>query len=118
MYVNGFVIPVPADKKDAYTKVAEDWWPIALDHGALSQVECWEEDVPDGKQTDFRRAVNLQPGEKVVFSWVTWPDRATADLAHDKMMADPRMEAFTTPEPFDAARMIFGGFSLLVVRQA
>jgi len=114
MYVQGFIIPVPEGSRDAYRKVAEDFWPIAKDYGALSQVETWEADVPDGKQTDFRRAVALQPGEKVVFSWMTWPDKVTADAAHEKMMSDPRMEAMGTDMPFDGKRMVFGGFEPLV----
>jgi uncharacterized protein YbaA (DUF1428 family) len=118
MYVNGFLVPVPADKKAVYKDAAEKFWEIAKDYGALSQVEAWEADVKDGKLTDFRRAVNLEPGEKVVFSWMTWKDRATADAAHEKMMTDPRMKAFGEQMPFDGKRMIFGGFEPLVVKEA
>ena len=118
MYINGFIVPVPADKKAAYKDVAERFWEIAKDFGALSQVETWEADVKDGTLTDFRRAVNLEPGEKVVFAWMTWPDRTTADSAHEKMMTDPRMEAFGKQMPFDGKRMVFGGFEPLVVREA
>ena len=118
MYISGFVVPVPADKKDEYRDIAERFWEIAKDYGALTQVETWEADVKDGKHTDFRRAVDLQPGEKVVFSWMIWKDRATADASHEKMMTDPRMEAFGTGMPFDGKRMIFGGFEPLVVREA
>ena len=115
MYVQGFVIPVPEVNKEAYRDVAEKFWAMAKDFGALSQVECWEDDVKDGKQTDFRRAVALEDGEKVVFSWMTWPDKATADAAHEKMMADERMQtAFGNPDgsdmPFDGKRMVIGGF--------
>jgi uncharacterized protein YbaA (DUF1428 family) len=118
MYINGFVVPVPADKKAEYKKVAEMFWEIAKDYGALSQIEAWEADVKDGKLTDFRRAVNLEAGEKVVFSWMTWKDRASADASHEKMMADPRMKEFDQAMPFDGKRMIFGGFEPLVVREA
>lgn len=118
MYINGFIVPVPADKKLEYKVVAEKFWEIAKDYGALSQVEAWEADVKDGTLTDFRRAVNLEPGEKVVFSWMTWNDRATADAAHDKMMADPRMKEFGEQMPFDGKRLVFGGFDPLVVREA
>jgi len=118
MYVQGFVVPVPAEKKAEYQRIAEQFWEIARDYGALSHVEAWEADVKDGQQTDFRRAVDLKPGEKVVFSWVTWKDRATADASQDKLMSDPRMEAMGTEMPFDAKRMIFGGFEPLVVREA
>lgn len=118
MYVQGFLIPVPEDKKAEYKDIAEKFWEIAKDFGALSQIECWEADIKDGKYTDFRRAVDLKPGEKVVFSWMTYPDRATADASHEKMMADPRMAQFGTEMPFDGKRMIFGGFEPLVVREA
>ena len=76
MYMQGFIVPVPADKQDAYKDVAEKFWPIAHDNGAIEHVETWEADVSDGKQTDFRRAVALKDGEKVVFAWVAWPDKA------------------------------------------
>ncbi|MET0280538.1 MAG: DUF1428 domain-containing protein [Steroidobacteraceae bacterium] len=118
MYIKGFVVPVPGDKKAAYQDVAERFWEIAKDYGALSQIEAWEADVKDGTQTDFRRAVGLAPGEKVVFAWMTWPDRATADAGDEKIMSDPRMAAFGTEMPFDGKRMIFGGFDPLVVREA
>ena len=117
MYINGFVIAVPESKKDVYKDVAEKFWEIAKDYGALEQVEAWEADVPDGKQTDFRRAVALEEGEKVVFAWVIWPDKATADGSHEKMMKDERMEAMGTDVPFDGKRMIYGGFDPLVVRR-
>ncbi len=118
MYINGFVLAVPEENKDAYRDIAEKFWDIARDYGALEQVEAWEADVPDGKQTDFRRAVDLKEGEKVVFAWVTWPDKATADAGQSKMMADERMEAMGSDSPpFDGKRMIYGGFDPLVVRR-
>ena len=123
MYVQGFVIPVPESNQDAYRKVAETFWPIARDYGALSQIECWEADVKDGATTDFRQAVKAEDGERIVFAWMTWPDRATAEAAHEKMMADPRMaEQFGAPDgsdmPFDGRRMIFGGFAPLFEERA
>lgn len=111
MYVQGFVIPVPEDKKDAYRDVAEKYWPVAKANGALEHVEAWEADVPDGTQTDFRKAVDLKAGEKVLFSWVVWPDKATADAANEAIMNDPVMQAMDPADmPFDGKRMIFGGF--------
>lgn len=122
MYVNGFVLAVPEANKDAYRVVAEKFWEIAKDYGALSQVECWEVEVPDGKTTDFRRAVKCEEGEKIVFSWVTWPDKETADASHDKMMADERMKDFGAEDgsdmPFDGKRMVYGGFEPLVWKEA
>ncbi|QDH35435.1 DUF1428 domain-containing protein [Porphyrobacter sp. YT40] len=120
MYVQGFVIPVSEGNQDAYRDVAAKFWAIAKDYGALSQIECWEADVKDGHTTDFRRAVQAQGDEKIVFSWMTWPDRATAEASHEKLMADPRMETeFGAPDgsdmPFDGKRMIIGGFEPLFI---
>lgn len=118
MYVQGFVIPVPEGNKDAYRKVAEKFWPIAKDYGALSQIECWEADIKDGATTDFRMAVKAEAGERIVFAWMTWPDRATAEASQEKIMTDPRMaEQFGSSDgsdmPFDGKRMIIGGFETL-----
>lgn len=123
MYVNGFIVPVPAGNKDAYLEVAEKFWPIARDYGCTGHVEAWEADVKDGEHTDFRRAVDLKQGEKVVFSWMTWPDKATADAAHDRMMADERMETmFGAPDgsdmPFDGKRVVIGGFEVIMHKEA
>ncbi|MGX7894767.1 DUF1428 domain-containing protein [Tsuneonella sp. HG222] len=110
MYLQGFIVPVPAEKQDAYRDMAEKFWPIAHDNGAIEHVEAWEADVSDGKQTDFRRAVALEDGEKVVFSWVAWPDKATADASNEKLMNDPRMDEMGKDMPFDSTRMVYGGF--------
>lgn len=116
MYIQGFVVPVPAQKKEEYRAIAESFWEIARDYGAVEHVEAWEADVPDGKQTDLRRAVALEEGEKVVFSWVIWPDKQSCDVAHDRMMTDERMQQFSGGMPFDGKRMIFGGFEPLVLK--
>ena len=110
MSVQGFVIPVPEGKKEAYRDVAEKYWTFAKDHGAIEHVEAWEADVPEGKQTDFRKAVDLKEGEKVLFSWVAWRDKATADAANEKMMNDPVLDMDPSDMPFDGKRMIYGGF--------
>lgn len=118
MYIQGFVIPVPEGNKTAYQDVAERFWEIIKDYGATSMVESWEAEVKDGEHTDFRRAVDLQPGEKVVFSWIIWKDRKAMESSHEAMWNDPRMKQFGENPPFDGKRMIFGGFEPLVVRQA
>lgn len=114
MYIQGFIVPVPGDRKAEYRDVAEKFWEIAKDYGATEHVEAWEADVADGKQTDFRKAVKLEDGEKVVFAWVAWKDKATADASHDTMMADERMKQFGGDMPFDGKRMVFGGFEPIV----
>ena len=113
-YVQGFLIPVPAAKREAYRKMAEDVWPMFSDYGATRVVECWDDDVPEGKVTDFRRAVKAGPDEKVVFSFMEWPSREVCDKAHDDMMKDERMQ-MPPDMPFDGKRMIFGGFQPVVV---
>ena len=111
-YVDGFVIPVPAGKKDAYFALAAKAAPIFKEYGATQIVECWGNDVPDGKVTDFKRAVNAEAGENVVFSWIVWPSKAARDEGNKKMMADPRMK-MGDDMPFDGQRMIFGGFEVM-----
>lgn len=113
-YVQGFMVPVPEDKKDAYIKMADDAWEMFKGYGATSVVEAWGDDVPEGKQTDFYRGVKAEPGEKVVFSYMTWPSREVCDAAAEKMMNDPAMEA-PTEMPFDGKRMVWGGFDPIVI---
>lgn len=116
MYVNGFVVPVPEANKDAYREQAEEFWNFAQDSGALQQMEAWEADVPKGEVTDFHRAVQAGDDEKVVFSWITWPDKATADAFNEKMMNDERMKEAMSEMPFDGKRMIYGGFEPILTK--
>lgn len=109
-YIEGFVVAVPAANKEAYRKHAADAAAFVKEHGVTRMVETWGDDVPDGKVTDFKGAVQAEPDEVIVFSWFEYPDRATRDACNKKMMSDPRMEAMGSSMPFDAKRMIFGGF--------
>jgi len=109
-YVDGFVVAVPAANKEAYRRLAAAAAPLFKEFGATRIVECWGDDVPDGKITDFRGAVKAQEDEVVVFSWIEYPSKAVRDAANEKMMNDPRMKALGEM-PFDGKRMIFGGFA-------
>lgn len=109
MYVQGFLIAVPEENSQKYVEAAEFVGGLMAEYGAIEIVENWEVDIKDGKYTDFRMATKAQAGEKIVFSWVVWPDKATADAAHQKMMADERMQEDMAP-PFDGKRMMWGGF--------
>ena len=111
-YVDGFVVAVPTEKKEAYKKLALEAAAIFKEYGALNVVECWGDDVPEGKLTSFPMAVKLEANETVVFSWVVWPDRDTRKSGMEKFMADPRMQA--SDMPFDGKRMIYGGFEVIV----
>ena len=110
-YIDGFVIAVPTANKQKFIDHARTFDALFLEWGATRVVEGWGDDVPDGKQTDFRRAVQAKADETVAFSWVEWPDKATRDAAMAKMMDDPRMDPAKHPFPFDGARMIYGGFA-------
>jgi uncharacterized protein YbaA (DUF1428 family) len=107
-YVDGFLIPVQDARKDEYLAHEAKWWPWFQSRGATSLVVCWGDAVPEGKHTDFRRAVDLQPGETVVFAWMTWPDKATRDAAFAVAAEDAAMTA--EEMPFDGKRLVFGGF--------
>lgn len=111
-YVDGFLLPVIPENKDAYRAMATKAAPIFIEHGATRVVEAWGDDIPDGKFTDYRRAVKAQDGENTVFSWIEWPDKQTRDTGMAKAMQDPRMAPDAIPEmPFDGERMILGGFA-------
>lgn len=109
-YIDGFVIAVPTANKDKFIAHAKSMDPVFIKLGALRVMECWGDDVPAGKVTDFQRAVQATEDESVCFSWVEWPDKATRDAAMTKMMDDPVMDPAKNPMPFDAKRMIYGGF--------
>jgi uncharacterized protein YbaA (DUF1428 family) len=114
MYVDGYVLAVPTAKREAYRELARTAAAVFKDHGALNVVECWGEDVPEGKVTSFPMAVKAERDETVVFSWITWPSRAARDEGMRKAMEDPRMDHDPAAMPFDGKRMIFGGFEAIV----
>ncbi|HEY1606110.1 MAG TPA: DUF1428 domain-containing protein [Allosphingosinicella sp.] len=112
-YIDGFVIPVPSGKKDAYRDMAKTAAAVFIEHGAQRLVECWGDDVPHGKVTDFHRSVDATEDEGLVFSWIVWPSKEARDEGSRKVMADPRLQP--GPDvPFDMKRMIYGGFELLL----
>ena len=110
MYITSLVIPVPAQNMDAYRKWAEMSAAFFKEYGCQEIVEAWEDFIPEGKTTDFRKAVAAKPGEKIVLTWQIWSDKATFEAAEHKMHDDPRMDAAGAP-PFDAARLILGCFT-------
>lgn len=114
MYVDGFVAAVPTANREAYRRHAEAAAVVFKEHGALRLVECWGDDVPQGKLTSFPMAVKAQPDETVVFSWITWPSREARDAGMQKVMADQRVKPESNPMPFDGKRLIYGGFSVIV----
>lgn len=115
-YVDGFVVPVPKDKLDAYRNMAQKAGSIWREYGALEYHECVADDVQAGKVTSFPQSVQLKDDETVVFAWITYESRAHRDEVNAKVMADPRMKDDMDPKnlPFDGMRMFWGGFTPLV----
>jgi len=115
-YVDGFVVPVPKKKLQAYRRMAQKAGKIWREHGVLAYRECVAEDVKVGKLTSFPRSVKLKRDETVIFSWIVYKSRAHRDAVIAKVMADPRLRSMMDPKsmPFDAKRMIYGGFKVLV----
>lgn len=111
-YFDGFVVPVKRDRRAEFMAFAKACDPVFMEHGATWIIEAWGLDVPEGKRTDFRRAVQATPDEEVVFSCVQWPNRGLRDAGHQNVMNDPRMSA--QEMPFDGRRLIFGGFEPVV----
>lgn len=108
-FIHGFLIAVPKDKKQEYVELARVSAPLFMDLGATRIVENWADDVPDGKVTDFKRAVKAEKGEAVVFSWIEWPDKDTYEAAAQAMQSDPKWQNMP-PKPFDGKRMMWAGF--------
>jgi uncharacterized protein YbaA (DUF1428 family) len=113
-YVDGFIMAVPTANKAQFIEHARLGDAVFREHGATRVLECWGDEVPEGKVTDFRRAVNASDDETVVFSWIEWPDKPTRDAAMEKVMSDPRMKPEANPMPFDGQRLIYGGFDPVV----
>jgi len=115
-YIDGYVVPVKTSRKQEYIDQAARMAKRYLEWGAVHVVECWGDDVPDGKVTDLKRAVAAEADETVVFSWVEWPSKDVRDVAWKKMQDDPAMQADMkkTDHPFSMQRMIFGGFQSIV----
>ena len=113
-YIDGFVAAVPTANREKFRRHAEDAAVVFKEHGALKVMECWGDDVPDGKLTSFPMAVKCQPDETVIFSWIMWPSREARDAGMAKIMTDPRIQPDKNPMPFDGKRLIFGGFKVLV----
>ena len=117
-YIDGFVIAVPKANKEKFIQHAQSGDSVFYELGAKRILECWEDDVPHGKLTDFRRAVQATDDEAVVFSWIEWPDKPTRDAAMAKIpelvKSDARMSQEKNPMPFDGKRMIYGGFAPVV----
>lgn len=112
-YVDGFVAAVPTANKEKYIEHAKISASVFKDHGALSVVDTWGDDVPEGDITSFHTAVKREEGESVVFSWVTWPSKEARNKGWQAIMDDPRMDEKQNPMPFDGKRLIYGGFDMI-----
>jgi uncharacterized protein YbaA (DUF1428 family) len=118
LYVDGFVLPVPKKKLEAYRRISAKAGKVWREHGALDYRECAGEDleVKEGMGVPFRRLAKAKPGETVVFSWIVYKSRAHRDRVNKKVMKDPRLAKMMDPKtmPFDVKRMAYGGFETIV----
>lgn len=114
MYVEGFVTAVPKDNRKAYIDHAGMAAKRFKELGATRVVECWQNDIPHGKNTDFFGAVKAKDDEDILFSWIEYPSKEVRDEVQTKMMEDPEMQRLGKEMPFDASRMIYGGFEPIV----
>jgi uncharacterized protein YbaA (DUF1428 family) len=115
-YVDGYVLPIPRRNVDAYRGMARKAGKVWRDHGALEYIECLADDVKPGKRTSFPQSVKLKKGETVIFAYIVYKSRAQRDRVNKKVMKDPRLASMMDPKkmPFDAKRMFWGGFKVLV----
>jgi uncharacterized protein YbaA (DUF1428 family) len=113
-YVEGFLVPVPAENRAAFEQHARAGLPYFQKHGVARVVEAWGDDVPDGKINDLKKSVHAEPGENVVFSWFEYPDKAARDAANAAMMADAEMAEAGKDMPFSGKRLIMAGFEAIV----
>ena len=113
-YVDGFVIPVPKKNVAAYRSIARQAGKVWMEYGAVEYMECIADDVKPGKWTSFPQSVKLKPNETVVFSFIVYKSRAHRDKVNAKVMKDPRIKMDPSAMPFDAKRMIWGGFESFV----
>ena len=115
-YVDGFIVPVPKRKIETYRRMARKAGQIWLDHGATGYVEAGADDVKWDKRTSFPRSIKQKKGETVVFAYIVFKSRAHRDRVNAKVMKDKRMDSMGSLEdmPFDAKRMIYGGFRTIV----
>jgi uncharacterized protein YbaA (DUF1428 family) len=115
-YVDGFIAPIPKKNIEAYRELAELAAQVWREHGALEYREWIADDVKPGEVTSFPQSVLLKDDETVVFAWIVYESRAARDAVNEKVMKDPRMQMDPAAGPFDAKRMIYGGFAPLVAR--
>jgi uncharacterized protein YbaA (DUF1428 family) len=86
------------------------------EHGALDYKECVGDDLDVKFGMPFPRQIKLKPGETVVFAYIVFKSRAHRDRVNAKVMKDPRLADSMNEKsmPFDAKRMVYGGFTVLV----
>ncbi|WP_144393361.1 DUF1428 domain-containing protein [Pleionea sediminis] len=113
-YVDGYVIPVPAENKEKYIEQAKFMASVFKEYGVSEIYENWGDDVPEGEVTSFPKAIKCKENKVVVFSWMVWPSKEVRDQGWKRIMEDPRMNSENNPMPFDGKRLICGGFSTII----
>jgi uncharacterized protein YbaA (DUF1428 family) len=117
LYVDGFLVPVPKRKLDAYRRMAQKAGRVWRQHGAVEFRECAGDDLKVKMGKSFPSLAKVKSGETVMFSWIVFKSRAHRDRVNAKVMKDPRLaKMMDDPKsmPFDVKRMAYGGFKTVV----
>ncbi len=114
-YVDGFLLPLPRKNIPAYRRLAQLGAKVWMEHGALEYRECVGEDLDQTMMLPFPKTLATKKGETVVLAWIVFKSRAHRDRVNKKVLSDPRIAAMAQKKmPFDCARMVYGGFEVLV----
>ena len=121
-YVDGFVLVVPKDKVQDYTKMATEGRDMWMKHGALEYYECKGDDLEAKemggmKPLAFTEMAKANADETVWFSFIVFKSKQHRDEVNKKVM-DEMNEKYKDAKdfsmPFDMKRMAYGGFSVEV----
>jgi uncharacterized protein YbaA (DUF1428 family) len=114
-YVDLMVTPVMKKRLAEYRKLAKKSAKIWKKHGAIGYCEMIEDDVKPGKLTSLPQGVKLKKGEVVAATYILYKNRKARDACWKKIMSDPYFANFDMKKaPFDAQRMVYGGFKSIV----
>lgn len=121
-YIDGFVLVVPKDKVQEYTKMANEGRDAWMKHGALQYYECQGDDLEPKemggmKPLGFTELAKAKADETIWFSFIVFESKQHRDEVNAKVM-DEMNEKYKDAKdfsmPFDMQRMAYGGFSVKV----
>lgn len=115
-YVDGYVIPIPKDKVNAYKKMAKLGCKTWMKHGALAYFECLADDMKAPYGISFPKMCKAKKSETVIFAFIVFKSKAHRKLVnakvHKELSRMPGAETFKMP--FDISKTAFGGFKTII----